>query len=198
MLNRIRHRATMAALLALAMLSALVAGFAVPASANAGPLNCSLYGWVNPGGSHRVYSPLYYYTQVNGSYLHAGCAVIGVVTEPDGIHYRYAVRVQDLEETGYGVTNLTDNGRIIPSIRFGYQAASARWAMTYDQTVNTYFNEGTGYVTWYSPMYCSCGPEGHPENQEWFITLTTQYQTYGGSQLFTATPVERRVGPVYG
>jgi hypothetical protein len=152
---------------------------ATPASA---ATTCGLYGWQNPNGGHTTYYPQNYSDDYiagpNNTLVgfHGGCHVIGVVTQADGIHFQFAVRVQDLDEHGETGWFSDDAGRILaylngPETGANWYVPVADQAST-DVLYNDVMPGGTPTTTWYSPLYCTC-QIGQPENTIWRINLTT-------------------------
>lgn len=174
----------------------LLFGLAVAAATPAGAVTyngnaCTLYGWQNPGGSGRIYYPAYWSaTQPNPSGGNAasryGCAVVGVVTQPDGHHYQFAARVQDLTDAApYPNHQATDAGRIIPKYHLPAWGTGVFYAPVYDQTVDGTFNDSS-FSTWYSPVYDD-RVDGAPQATTWVVDFTTQYSyPSGGGQTWTA------------
>jgi hypothetical protein len=112
------------------------------------------------------------------------CRVIGVWTQPDGIHYQFGVLVQDLVDIASGSYQDDDAGASVVQYHYSWETT---WHTAVSDTNSADWspNGGFGGVTWWTPMLDS-GVTGWPETVSWRIKTTTHYAANLGPWLWTS------------
>lgn len=178
-MRRLRTKVGALAVSLLGLLGLLTVVGTQPASAS----SCNLYGWVNPGGSHATYYPQtvygYWYSGAQTAVAwRAWCYVVGVVTQPDGYTYQFAVRVQDANDYSVDTSNfeVDDAGQAI--VRRSLAGGGWTTVVTDTNSLDFAFNQSLGYTTYYSPWY-DARVVGNPENfARWWLRQTTHWRVH--------------------